>query len=199
MIKQIVFVLLSAANFYYWSEYGRYHSTGFERIDLKLVKSNKCKVEAAEVVEEPCVRFFQNDRCSNKVNVSETRNPLLSVVNALQFDQYREPYLGPFRLDDEDTLILNFDGIRHSECHTYANMYATRGERAVNAWTMGLDYCVAAVRITGRGEGHTHNLLRFDIDLKFNSSNPQTGSFRPTGLTVDVMLCRSYIIVFATY
>ena len=95
--------------------------------------------------------------------------PTILSEDSNDFDQYRQKYLGFFRLGNEKTLYVNFDGNR---CDRYLNAYAVRGDRKTTDKTLAQHQCVAAVRLASKGtNGTSHHLLRFDVSSKFDEAD----------------------------
>ena len=183
MSIELILLVISAANFIFWFDFGRHNKDYFTRyFVITTSPTDVCPEVKQDVMEEPCPgRFFDSKFICKGENIVPIQDfPQITKVDAAEFDQYRSPYLGPFRFEQSKAFVINFD-TSSRDCHRYANIYATRGDRKVNAWTSGQQYCVAAVRVQGKSEIATHSLYRFDSNVKFNSSHPDTGSNRPTG------------------
>ena len=101
----------------------------------------------------------------------EQTMPIIESAVANEFDQYRQKYLGFFRLGNDRTYIVNFEGEGH-RCNRYVNTYAVRGDRSTTDKTMAAFQCIAAVKLASTGtNGTSHHLLRLDINSKFDEAD----------------------------
>ena len=107
----------------------------------------------------------------NEYTYQEATMPIIESAIANDFDQYRQKYLGFFRLGNDRTFVVNFDGEGQS-CTRYVNTYAVRGDRSTTDKTMAAFQCVAAVKLASKGmNGTSHHLLRLDISSKFDEAD----------------------------
>ena len=175
MISKLFLVTLATClNVYFWNKYGSsVRLAELQKANPELyptaLSEGEILAKTLAAQEEKCKGIREQEAADQSYEFPSQRMPTIHSEDANDFDQFRQKYLGFFRLGNEKTLYVNFDGRR---CDRYLNAYAVRGDRKTTDKTPAAQQCVAAVRLASQGtNGTSHHLLRFDVSSKFDEAD----------------------------
>ena len=136
MTRMILLVIATLLNVYFWMDVGtNVRLAEMKKRNPELFTSPSSGMSESSSRQRGGQEEDMEDCEEIEYTYPEQTMPVIESVTANDFDQYRQKYLGFFRLGNDRTYIVNFDGEGH-RCNRYVNAYAVRGDRSTNDKTL---------------------------------------------------------------